>query len=1302
MGPHLKNTVRAAVFCAGLLIGGALLLFHTSAESVDPLVVLLQLPAPPPPNPAVPKMTGVHDDAFYRRDNPPPDNAPIDDLIDYWGRQTDVRATGLGQHAAPSERVLQRLLNEMGARPSIATKILAVLPPDNKDATQAVRGAYERLAARADDDETTAGVAAELKEWLKYNSPYYTGDLQAVAAKAKDTSNHYVDGNTEKSMLALARHDWEHAGPIVSQLYGDRTQPATQVLATWALYRHALDTDSSSDIERYRSELMHIVEDRTLPDGVRDKANDAIAMEKDFPGREEWTISLFEDETLVKMPQYTMLTTLMNSSPSENFVPRLVELLGKTNKPIVRAAAVRNLMTALGPTGGDSEQEQEIVKAMLPWLEDPKWADDASDDRATIVRRLSQMKMSEAVPGLIKVLEEKRTVATPGYGANSSIGVANMSSNRPRSAYRATNTANAATGISGADYAARLGAIEQYPYRSEAIQALGKQQDARAVPALRRALNSVPDYERHPAVQAIFNCNGFSVQEQLEAVDTAVDAIRSQQSLTAAKIEANGGSPYSANTYQEMALASIDTTGGGNRTGPPSPFEIRTLLGQVLIGGGAQISDELARGVVDKITALDKQDPALAAAYRAFVMAWPNGPVNLLFLKDLKRGTATSEVIIRLLATRKELRQLQQSDVYDLRTGVPRAIGLAACMLEDKADYETILDAGQPDAKTALLACARLIRAELNVAKVIPLLEAKQPLLATAAERYLIAEDSPTARKTVLARHPGDAIVLGARSNFEGTSESGYSDPGPWLAALFTSMGSDAMYYGWGGTSSEGELATIEDNLRKEVKKDDSLVGIYSFDKNYVRIYHDRVMFSWDDDESRYYERPMTHDEFEEIKSYLAAKNADELPPFVYCGGGYCTARELIMLSRNGGRRVYIAGQPEAPGDGDFFTGLDRYFNELKKSPASLKYSLSRDIPGLEIALADDDIEAKTVWKGADELRIAACSASVRARVDKEIEKAAPIDTPATDETPPEDLNAGNLYRRRERLIEQREFEGCSWHRVVGGKTTDFTAQPPDVEYIPIRDGMPAQPTQEQWKARVGPAEIRAGSDGLYSIAHGQATLISKGDFSYPVAGSGRWVVALKADPEEGSQIVRIDLVTRKVYPTELDDNSDMMRPVVYVPSVDRVLIMPLSDHEMDENGDISDPDVPIDVNANGLYLLDPRTGKVSSTNGEMRPLAQQTFRSLQHTSNNSTYWAAIPDSDKRTTVVGTYDAGNFKFTPVLNVPKIVFDSMGMWVDEPGHKVFFVYRGHLLALPFTAAVPAAPPTPHRSPVNRRR
>jgi hypothetical protein len=35
----------------------------------------------------------------------------------------------------------------------------------------------------------------------------------------------------------------------------------------------------------------------------------------------------------------------------------------------------------------------------------------------------------------------------------------------------------------------------------------------------------------------------------------------------------------------------------------------------------------------------------------------------------------------------------------------------------------------------------------------------------------------------------------------------------------------------------------------------------------------------------------------------------------------------------------------------------------------------------------------------------------------------------------------------------------------------------------------------------------------------------------------------------------------------------------------------------------------------------------------------------------------------------------------VLKIPKIQFNSMGMFVDAPAGKIYFVYRGHLLSLP---------------------
>ncbi|MBK8303927.1 MAG: hypothetical protein IPK98_11190 [Chloracidobacterium sp.] len=121
-------------------------------------------------------------------------------------------------------------------------------------------------------------------------------------------------------------------------------------------------------------------------------------------------------------------------------------------------------------------------------------------------------------------------------------------------------------------------------------------------------------------------------------------------------------------------------------------------------------------------------------------------------------------------------------------------------------------------------------------------------------------------------------------------------------------------------------------SYRPRSKKSDDLVGIYSYDDNYIRIYKDRVMFSWDEDDSRYRERPLSGEEFDAIKGYLAHNKVDELPPFISCGGAYCTSKELIMLSRVGGRRVYMTGTDGDYGGGGEFGFLSGLINILRGS----------------------------------------------------------------------------------------------------------------------------------------------------------------------------------------------------------------------------------------------------------------------------------------------------------------------------------------------------------------------------------
>ncbi len=402
---------------------------------------------------------------------------------------------------------------------------------------------------------------------------------------------------------------------------------------------------------------------------------------------------------------------------------------------------------------------------------------------------------------------------------------------------------------------------------------------------------------------------------------------------------------------------------------------------------------------------------------------------------------ANADSIVRLLAVRKKLQTDQSAAVHDIRTGTPTAIGIAACLLEDRPDYTVILDEAPVETKTAMLACARLIRAELPLDKVAEATRSPDKRLVRSAELYAESEDSQAARTIVLSRHLGEARITGATTAFFVTEE--YPGDSGMLWQLFQSIGeSSAGYNGWIYDSAE-HLRAIEKRLQDEVKKDDKLLGVYAYERNYVRIYKDKVVFSWDEDDSRFRERALSKEEFDELRSYLSINNVDEMRPFLQCGGEYCEPRELLMLGRNGGRRVFMNGSPPP-----FFAGLDKYFADLKKTPASIKYALSRDIPGLEVLLADDALHVETVWKDGADLRVAASDTAARKKVEEEIETAVEAQRP--EDSGEEDYEwYAAQQQKRSALLEKRQFDGVAWRRVVDGRDAGPAAQPLGVDYIP-------------------------------------------------------------------------------------------------------------------------------------------------------------------------------------------------------------------------------------------------------------
>lgn len=99
-------------------------------------------------------------------------------------------------------------------------------------------------------------------------------------------------------------------------------------------------------------------------------------------------------------------------------------------------------------------------------------------------------------------------------------------------------------------------------------------------------------------------------------------------------------------------------------------------------------------------------------------------------------------------------------------------------------------------------------------------------------------------------------------------------------------------------------------------------------------------------------------------------------------------------------------------------------------------------------------------------------------------------------------------------------------------------------------------------------------------------------------------------------------------------------------------------------------------------FMLNPEDGSLEKITGNFKPLKQTTYRFLQKVEGENRYWAAIPQYDtqfsKRQTVIGVYDTENFVFSPYLELPGIVFDSMDMWVDNANKTIYVVYNGHLL------------------------
>ena len=1253
---HMKRFIFSLTLCTLFLTSAALILSNAATAKDDVINQLLSLPAPPPNGPHSKKRTRRVRPSD--RQAPPADDAPIDELLEYWqARSSGYRDLGYNPIASP--RVQDRLRAEIEKEPKLAGSLMNVFR-DSPNGIDLIKGVYDNWQDASQEGKESR---ASLKRWLTMNSSFFSEQLSKSASMAGEQGE-YV--RNQDQLLALTKHDWEAARPSVDKLYSNTAEPTARVLGIWALYKHAIAENSNGDIDRFRRELMDVVEDKNATAGMRDLAFDALVKETDWSGRDEWYYTLLEDESLAELringQLYTGLTTLIMYSHPDKYADKMIELAGSRNR-VVRNAAARNLGVIL-----DGERA-DVIAALLPWLEDPKWAKDHGGTRGQLVRVLRAVKVPGSVTGLLAALNEKEVYEVPAGSGNSN------------ALYNAANTiANAMNSVGPYSNANRAGSnatgktvtVTRFPLRSDAIAALAKQEDIRAVPDLRRVLSEVQGYERSQVVNALLECGGYSVIEQADGVETFARTIKEKQ-------HDRGG--YSANTAANIVSdedsSSIDMS---NFFSVMSDDNIKNILGMALLQK-QEPGDALVREIVARIGRLEKNEPEIAEMLRGMLLNWKTPAVYALHLKDLKDGRSDLDAIVKLLAARKLLRQKLPGDIYDIRTGGPLPAGLSACLMESDSEYAAILAGTNAETKAAMLACARLVRAKLPVQQVAKNLGAADKRLVSAAELYLESEDSPEARAIVLSVNPNEAKILGATTAFW---PEGKHRESAFTAELFDSMfeqEAEAVpavlpahlidYSPAGSIGTGGIFYDVEKRLKDEIKSDAGPAAVYSYDGNHVRIYKDRVVFSWDEDDSRYRERALSKEEFEDLTDFLARQNVDNLPPFLDCVDGDCPQRQLLMLGKAGGRRVFMYGRRRP----ELFAGLDSIFESFRAvSGARLRYQLEKEIPGLEILVADDTKKIETVWKNGSDFRVLAADAAKAERIEKEI-----TGEGAESEDGAELIEDEYDYEAESRVWElrrKRRYEHFGWFTISDRRLAGSVSQPDGVEFLPKVDGLKPDAISGQWKARAGNVEIRADEEGLYKVTGGKPVRIVAGGYTnIVVTPNGRWAIAAKYS-DSGPGLYRINLATNREYKVEQKEYF-LLRPIAFVHSVNRILIgSGYGGHHYEEDGE----------NSSGSYMwLDPETGAMQPAAGEVRPLSEQSFRPLQPGPGPFEYWAAIYDQVSGKTNVGIYNSRTFSLKTLLTVPKIAFNSMQMWSDPAAGKVYFVYKGHLLSLPIPPA-----------------
>lgn len=323
----------------------------------------------------------------------PPVDAPEEIFVTWWAAP---RRMYLRERVA--DAVNERVLALLPRYPELLGRLVSHLPAteEARDLVAAILAA-ERLrldSALSDLDRERVDV------WLKLRASKPLDRLrEAVRDARREVTSSHVEGDQEMREL-LRRRPAEAV--VMLERHAAGSDADVVAWARRALLEHALKRGQNARASQLRAALRVTADDPKGAPWARDQAISAL-MSHDWPGRDEWFISLYNDPTLVELRSGAFVMLVLKYAVQEEpdrLVPLVLPLVGH-EKAHVHTSAIYSLSNIDRP---------EVLRALAPWVGDPLWSRTKDlglegFQRRAVLRNLATTKIPGAVPHLIKSLQ---------------------------------------------------------------------------------------------------------------------------------------------------------------------------------------------------------------------------------------------------------------------------------------------------------------------------------------------------------------------------------------------------------------------------------------------------------------------------------------------------------------------------------------------------------------------------------------------------------------------------------------------------------------------------------------------------------------------------------------------------------------------------------------------------------------------------------------------------------------------------------------------------------------------------------